>query len=172
MWRACSLALAQEAGSCRENDGGLLVDGALQGTRHRTCAASMTSRPAGMPMSLREDMGIIIQQGTGTARDSTRLDGRRLGQTDISGSRSKNSKRACQVSGGKGYLLQETQDVGALECRPFETPPLRVEDVAGHGTGVGSMAMEVFASAAAAVSAMPLLSPSALNSLKSGPVAN
>ena len=84
-------------------------------------------------------MGIIIQQGTGTARDSTRLDGRRLGQTDISGSRSKNSKRACQVSGGKGYLLQETQDVGALECRPFETPPLRVEDVAGHGTGVGSI---------------------------------
>ena len=36
-------------------------------------------------------------------------------------------------------MLQETQDVGALECRPFETPPLRVEDVAGHGTGVGSI---------------------------------
>ena len=79
----------------------------------------------------------------------------------------------CQVSGGKGYLLQEAQDVGALECRPFETPPLRVEDVVGHGTGVGSIgmlaavlealeAMEVFASAAAAVSAMPLLSPASL----------
>ena len=36
-------------------------------------------------------------------------------------------------------MLQEAQDVGALECRPFETPPLRVEDVVGHGTGVGSI---------------------------------
>ena len=35
--------------------------------------------------------------------------------------------------------MQEAQDVGALECRPFETPPLRVEDVVGHGTGVGSI---------------------------------
>ena len=32
-------------------------------TRHRTCAASMTSRPAGMPMSLREDMVQTLEAG-------------------------------------------------------------------------------------------------------------
>jgi len=31
VWRACSLDSRQAAGSCRENDGGLLVDGAFQG---------------------------------------------------------------------------------------------------------------------------------------------
>ena len=31
VWRACSLDARQAAGSCRENDGGLLVDGAFQG---------------------------------------------------------------------------------------------------------------------------------------------
>ena len=35
--------------------------------------------------------------------------------------------------------VHQAQDVGALERRPVETPPLRVEDVVGHGTGAGGI---------------------------------
>ena len=35
--------------------------------------------------------------------------------------------------------VHQAQDVGALERRPVETPPLRVEDVVGRATGVGGI---------------------------------
>jgi hypothetical protein len=59
--RAPDFGLGQELGKSRtpaQNPGRQ-----KKHTRHRTCAASMTSRPAGMPMSLREDMVQTLEAG-------------------------------------------------------------------------------------------------------------